>query len=215
MEHSKKVLLVDDHQIVLRGLTELLANSDQAYELATANSGEEAIEKLSTQYRPDVIISDLDMGKVSGKDLCQWIKEHHSETPVIILSMHSEKELIKDLLKAGASGYLTKSCSKTELEGAIAAVIKGKKFFSTDVLEQLSQEATTQDIGNVFLKHLSHRELEILRCIGNGLSSKETGHKLSISHRTVESHHQNLVKKLGTNNRAELIKIALKSGLVD
>lgn len=209
-----RVLLVDDHQIVLNGLAELLRSSAQPYEISLAESGKEAMQVLNGYQKSQVVISDLDMGEVSGKDLCRWVKKEYPEMSFIVLSMHSEKGVIKDVMGAGADGYLTKTCRKEELNAAIKSVLQGKRFYSTDVLESLSQEEEPEEV-NMFLRNLSHRELEILKFTSNGMSSKEIGESLNISHRTVETHRNNILKKLDARNVADLIKIAVKSGLVD
>lgn len=210
-----RVLLVDDHQIVLNGLAELLRSSAQPYEISLAESGKEAMQVLEGYQKPQVVISDLDMGEVSGRDLCRWVKKEYPEMSFIVLSMHSEKGVIKDVMNAGADGYLTKTCRKEELNAAIKSVLQGKRFYSTDVLESLSQDDHEHQEVNMFLRNLSHRELEILKFTSNGMSSKEIGQNLNISHRTVETHRNNILKKLDARNVADLIKIAVKSGLVD
>jgi RNA polymerase sigma factor (sigma-70 family) len=210
-----RVLLVDDHEIVLSGLKELLNTSEPNYEITTAKTGEEAIEHLSSIYqKPQVIITDLDMAAISGKDLCAFVSRDFPDIKTLVLSMHLEKGIIKELIKSGAHGYLSKTCGKLELNAAIDAVLRGKRFFSTDVLESLSQEEEKPEV-NMFLRHLSTREIEILKLTANGLSSKEIGESLSISHRTVETHRNNIIKKLEVKNVAGLIKVAVKSGIID
>lgn len=212
---SIHILLVDDHEIVLNGIAELLRSSERPYEITLASSGKEALARLEKYDKPHVVVTDLDMGAISGKELCRLIKSTYPEIKVLVLSMHNEKGVIKDLLKTGANGYLTKTCGKVELNAAINAVLNGKKFYSTEVLESLSQEEELADDINMFLRHLSHRELEIMKLTSSGLSSKEIGVELNISHRTVETHRNNIIKKLGVKNVAGLIKVAVKSGLVD
>ena len=215
MKRVIRVLLVDDHEILLSGLKELLTTSAPNYEITTAKTGEEAIEHLSSIYqKPQVIITDLDMAAISGKDLCAFVSRDFPDIKTLVLSMHLEKGIIKELIKSGAHGYLSKTCGKLELNAAIDAVLRGKRFFSTDVLESLSQEEEKPEV-NMFLRHLSTREIEILKLTANGLSSKEIGESLSISHRTVETHRNNIIKKLEVKNVAGLIKVAVKSGIID
>lgn len=216
MNSPTKLLIVDDHEIVLSGLSELLRSFSQPLEISTAASGEEALQIISSSYnKPNVVLSDLDMAAISGKELCRRIKLEYPDIQVIILSMHNEKGLIRDLVNVGANGYLTKGCSRAELQAALSAVLRGKKFFSTEVLESLSQDDEVVPETNMFLRQLSHRELEILKLTGNGWSSKEIGSELNISYRTVEAHRNNVMKKLNAKNTAGLIKLAVKSGLID
>ncbi|MGB0429813.1 MAG: response regulator [Bacteroidia bacterium] len=210
-----RILLVDDHEVVLSGLRELINSGEHKYDITTASSAEEALEKLSAFYqKPDVIITDLDMESLSGRDLCKKVAQEYPSIKTLVLSMHTEKGIVRELIKAGAHGYLSKTCGKAELHAAVNAVLRGKKFYSTDVLESLSQDDEKPEV-NMFLRHLSARELEILKLTANGLSSKEIGDSLNISHRTVETHRNNIIKKLEVKNVAGLIKVAVKSGLID
>lgn len=207
-----KVLLVDDHQIIIDGLKSLLKNSEEIVVVAEANNGREALRILDI-LEIDVVLMDIDMPILNGIDTLKEINKRGLRQKVIILSMHNEAGMIKSLIDLGASGYLLKSCSQEELIGAIKKVSNGQSYFSTDVTLALLKPAHS---SNPEFKNelLTDRETEILKLIAAGFSNKEIGDKLFISHRTVDTHRTNLMKKLDVSNIAGLISYAIKNGIV-
>lgn len=207
-----KVLLVDDHQIIIDGLKSLLKNTDEIAVAGEAGNGREALRILEI-LEIDIVLMDIDMPVLNGIDTLKEISKRGSGQKVIILSMHNEAGMIKSLIDLGASGYLLKSCSQEELVGAIKKVSTGQSYFSTDVTLSLLKPANP---SNPELKNelLTDRETEILKLIAAGFSNKEVGDKLFISHRTVDTHRTNLMKKLDINNIAGLISYAIKNGIV-
>jgi DNA-binding NarL/FixJ family response regulator len=207
-----KVMLVDDHQIILDGLKSLLENADEIQVVATANNGNEALNALKL-LTVDVILMDIDMPKLNGIDATRQIHEKYKDVKVIMLTMHSESTMIKNLIEIGAHGYLLKNSSKEELLDAIYKVAKGEKYFSSEVTLSLlhPQKSKTSDIKIDF----TQREIEIIQLLADGLTNKEIGDKLFISHRTVDTHRTNIMKKVGVNNVAGLISFAIKNSLVD
>jgi len=207
-----KVLLVDDHQIIIDGLKSLLKNNDEIAVAGEANNGREALRILDI-LEIDVVLMDIDMPVLNGIDTLKEISKRGSGQKVIILSMHNEAGMIKSLIDLGASGYLLKSCSQDEMIGAIKKVSTGQSYFSTDVTLALLKPANP---SNPELKNelLTDRETEILKLIAAGFSNKEIGDKLFISHRTVDTHRTNLMKKLDVSNIAGLISYAIKNGIV-
>ena len=207
-----KVLLVDDHQIIIDGLKSLLKNSDEIIVVAEANNGREALRVLDI-LEIDVILMDIDMPVMNGINTLKEIGKQSFGVKVIILSMHNEAGMIKSLIELGANGYLLKSCPQDELIGAIKKVAAGQSYFSTDVTLALLNPAGT---SNPEKKNelLTDRETEILKLIAAGFSNKDIGDQLFISHRTVDTHRTNLMKKLDVNNIAGLISYAIKNGIV-
>jgi DNA-binding NarL/FixJ family response regulator len=207
-----KVLLVDDHQIIIDGLKSLLKNSDEIIVVAEANNGREALRILDI-LEIDVILMDIDMPVMNGINALKEIGKQSFGVKVIILSMHNEAGMIKSLIELGANGYLLKSCPQDELIGGIKKVAAGQPYFSTDVTLALLNPAGTSnpDKKNELL---TDRENEILKLIAAGFSNKEIGDQLFISHRTVDTHRTNLMKKLNVNNIAGLISYAIKNGIV-
>jgi len=204
-----KVLLVDDHQIIIDGLKSLLKNSDEIIVVAEANNGREALRILDI-LEIDVVLMDIDMPVLNGIDTLKEIGKQSFGVKVIILSMHNEAGMIKSLVSIGANGYLLKSCAQEELIGAIRKVASGQSYFSTEVTLSLLNTAQ----GNQPIELLTERETEIIQLIAEGYSNKEIGSKLFISHRTVDTHRTNLMKKLDVGNIAGLISYAIRNGIV-
>lgn len=217
MAHS--LLIVDDHQLVLDGLVSIV-NDLQGFEIkGSARNGKEGLQ-LAEVLNPDIILMDIDMPIMNGLEATRRIKAINSETKVIILTMHNEVSLIKKVMSIGADGYLLKNADREEFHNALCAVSKGKNHFSAEVTETLlnpSKKANGSfeiDTDTVQLSKLTEREVDILKLIAEGLSNKEIGDQLFISHRTVDTHRTNLMKKLEVHNIAGLIKFAIKSGMV-
>jgi len=209
-----RVLLVDDHQLIIDGLKSLMKDTDRIMVSGEANNGREALRMLDS-ITVDVVLMDIDMPVMNGIDTLKEIKKVKPRTKVIILSMHNESGMIKNLMALGADGYILKSTSQDELTRAIIKVAAGDKYFSTEVtLSLLNDTHTDFQSTKQQTEILTAREEEILKHIAQGFSNKEIGTKLFISHRTVDTHRTNLMKKLNTGNIAGLISYAIKSGLI-
>jgi two-component system response regulator NreC len=204
-----KVLLVDDHQIIIDGLKSLLKNSDEIIVVAEANNGREALRILDI-LEIDVVLMDIDMPVLNGIDTLKEIGKRSLAVKVIVLSMHNEAGMIKSLIEIGAKGYLLKSCAQEELIGAIRKVASSQSYFSTEVTLSLLNPAQSNQPTEL----LTERETEIIKLIAEGFSNKEIGSKLFISHRTVDTHRTNLMKKLDVGNIAGLISYAIRNGIV-
>lgn len=204
-----KVLLVDDHQIIVDGLKSLLKNNDEIVVAAEANNGREALRILDI-LEIDVVLMDIDMPVLNGIDTLKEISKRGSDVKVIILSMHNEAGMIKSLMAIGAQGYLLKSCAQDELISSIRKVAAGQSCFSTEVTLALLNPVHCNQATEL----LTDRETEIIKLIAEGFSNKEIGSKLFISHRTVDTHRTNLMKKLDVSNIAGLISYAIKNGMV-
>jgi len=203
------VLLTDDHQLIIDGLKSLLKNQEYINVSAEANNGREALRILS--FLPiDVVLMDIDMPVMNGIETIKEIKKQYPDVKVIILSMHNEAGMIKSLVDLGANGYMLKSCSQDEVVSAIRKVAAGQSYFSPDVTMALLKPAHPEQKTEI----LTERETEILKLIAAGFSNKEVGDKLFISHRTVDTHRTNLMKKLGVSNIAGLISFAIKNGII-
>jgi len=207
-----KVLLVDDHQIITDGLRSLVNSVEGMQVIGDASNGKEAIELLKV-LDVDVVLMDIDMPVMNGLDATKAIKAKPGKTKVIILSMHCESGMVKELIGIGADGYILKNASKEELIQAIQKVAAGQQYFATDVTLSLLNNKQNPNHSNLDVE-LTNRELEILKLIADGFSNKEIGEKLFISHRTVDTHRTNLMKKLEVNNIAGLISFAIKKGIV-
>ncbi len=214
---KKRVLIVDDHQLIIDGLKGFLIGNDAYQVVGEANTGSDAI-KLAEVLSPDLILMDIEMPGISGIQACLEIKKQYPETKVIIISMHNEKQLIKKIIDQGADGYLLKNSSKDEVLDAMGKVSAGGIYLSQDVTMLLVGQDNPQSSGHgsdtLAISNLTEREIEILELVAEGLTNKEIGEKLIISHRTVDTHRTNLMKKLEVTNVAGLIRFAFKNGLI-
>jgi DNA-binding NarL/FixJ family response regulator len=209
---SIRLAIADDHPLVSQGLKSLIENQPDITLTGVAENGEELLSIL--RLMPvDIALVDIDMPVKNGIETTKEIVRDFAATRVIILTMHDEKAMIKQLMELGAFGYLLKNCGQDELLLAIRNVAAGKKHFSGDItLALLHDDPLPKDSPE--LKELTTREIEILTLIAMGQSNKEIGDKLFISHRTVDTHRTNLMKKLDVHNIAGLIRIAYRNNLI-
>lgn len=208
---QKRLLIVDDHQLVVDGLKEIF-QKDGIYDVVgTANNGHEALRYLQN-LQVDVLITDLDMPKMSGLDLVRQVKADSFPCKVIILTMHNERSLIKEVLQVGADGFLLKSASSEEMLLAAKAVLNGNRYVSSTITDIIQEEPEPKKSSEV---DLSDRERQILQLIAEGFTNKEIGEKVHISHRTVDKHRANMMQKIGAKNVAELVRFAMKNELID
>ena len=209
-----KVLVTDDHQIIVDGLKSLLNNSADFKVIGEANNGREAL-KIIENVEVDVVLMDIDMPVMNGIETLKEIRRRQLEVKVIILSMHHEAGMIKSLIDLGAMGYLLKSSPQEELAAAIRKVATGQQYFSTQVtLSLLNKPQNSNNTESESAGLLTERETEIIKLIAEGFSNREIGAKLFISHRTVDTHRTNLMKKIQVENIAGLISYAIKNGIV-
>jgi len=210
---SIRILLVDDHRIIIDGLRGLMEPVVDIECVGEAANGEEALFALK-HLRVDVVLMDLDMPVMDGVEATKRIKAEYPDVKVVVLTMHEEAAMVKDLMEIGADGYLVKNCGRDELLLAIRGVHAGQRHFGSALLEGLLQQRQESAAQSGLLKELSEREVEVLAALAEGLTNKEIGERLFISPRTVDTHRTNLMKKLDTHNVAGLVRIAIKAGLV-
>ncbi len=209
-----QIMLIDDHQIVIDGLHALLKDVPDVKVIGEANSGEEALRALE-YLRPDLLLLDVNMPGMDGVQTCIKAKEKRPGLAVMALTMHNDKGVIQSMTKAGALGYVLKNTSREELVEAIRKVHGGKRFLSEEATETLLTGGTPPANDTDFHPAgLTGREKEILNLIAEGFSNTEIGEQLSISHRTVDTHRTNLMKKIGVRNIAGLIKYAFRHGII-
>jgi two-component system response regulator NreC len=208
-----KLALCDDHRIITEGLQRLLKDAPGVECAVTAESGRDLLFQLE-HLAIDVVLLDLDMPGIGGAEVLQQVKERWPRVKVIILTMHDEAAVIRDLLGKGADGYLLKTCGRDELLKAVHTVAEGNKHFAAAITESLANQRTETAAGDPRLKDLTARELEILSALAEGFSNKEIGDRLFISARTVDTHRGNIMKKLDLHNVAGLVRLAMAAGLV-
>jgi DNA-binding NarL/FixJ family response regulator len=207
-EHLR-ILLVDDHTMLLEGINNLLANQHDIKVVAKVSNAESAIQQLKTT-KVDLIVTDLHMPGMDGVALFNHVKTNYPSIKTIVLSMHDEVHIVKDLLRAGVNGYVLKKDTHTELLKAIDEVKRGKVYVSSEVNKVLVE--SLQHDGEKPL--LTIRELEIVRLIVKEFSNKQIAEALFISERTVETHRKNILRKTRVGSIVGLIKYAYANKLV-
>lgn len=201
-----KIVLVDDHPLVLDGLRARLNRSEDIEIVGEANDGEKALD-IVRRIKPDVVLMDINMPKLNGIQATQAILDLYPSTIMLILSMHDDREYVSSAIESGARGYVLKSASAEEMFNAIKAVSGGGIYYSSAIAEQLSKKS-----GNS-ADSLTEREQAILDMLARGLNNKQSAATLGISSRTVETHRRNIKKKLGLSSTPALIRYAIDSGL--
>jgi two-component system, NarL family, invasion response regulator UvrY len=208
-----KVLIADDHTIVRKGLKQILSEGMSSIQFGEASNANEAISLLKKQ-KFDIIILDVSMPGKSGLDLLKDIKVSNPKLPVLVLSMHPEDQYAFRVIKAGAQGYMTKDSAPEELVSAVTKILKGGKYVSAALSEQLLsilQEPQPKESYQL----LSDREFEVLKLIASGNTVSETAEKLSISVKTVSTYRTRILDKLHFSTNAELTRYAIQEKLVE
>lgn len=208
-----RVAIVDDHQLVIDGICALLAEVPDIVVVGEANSGAELLDRLEG-YGPDLVLLDVDMPGMSGRELAEEIRHRWPHLPMLTLTMHQERSVIQGMRQVGVKGYLLKNTSQEELVRAIRRVAQGKSYYGHEVAEALLEPPPAPDNGQVSPAVLTSREREVLVLVAEGFSNTQIGDQLHISPRTVDTHRTNLMKKLGVHNLAGLIRYAFQQGLV-
>jgi DNA-binding NarL/FixJ family response regulator len=210
-----RVLIADDHTLVRESLAGLLQGDAGIVVVAQAADGVETVEKaLAT--RPDVVITDLSMPRLGGLEVVRRLREALPDTRVLVLTMHKEDEYVLQAVRAGASGYLVKDSAAAELLAAVRALHAGRGYFGPQAAMTLAEQlqhperALDDPYGQ-----LTTREREVFHLLAEGLTTKEIARRLDISVKTAENHRGRVLDKLGTRNTAELVRYALRKGLLD
>lgn len=199
-----KILIVDDHPIVVEGLKMVLTE----YECQTASSGNECLELLR-EFDPDIILLDINLPDISGIDLCKTILEKNKRIKILAISSYNQRSWVTRMMDNGAKGYILKNATDDEIKLAIQEVMEGKDHFSPEIAEMIIKKPHQEET------FLTRREIEILRLIADGDTNVVIADKLCVSPLTVDSHRKNLIMKLDAKNTASLIKIALTKGLIE
>lgn len=209
------IILVDDHPIVRQGLRHLLDDEPDFKVLGEAGDGVEAL-LLVERLKPDILIVDMMMPGLNGLEVLRQIKKISPMTRTIVLSMQSADAYVIEAVKNGAAGYVLKETGPSELVDALREVNRGNQYFSAKLSKRLELNGLgVEDAPLDTYETLTTREREILQMVAEGRSSAEIGKKLAISPRTVEIHRSNLMKKLSLGNQSELIRYAIKRGIIN
>ena len=217
MTEPLKVLVVDDHSVVREGLRRVLEEGSEGdlRVVAEAANGAEAVER-AVRDKPDVVLLDLTMPGPGGSGLAvlRTLRERAPEARVLILSVHDDREYVLESVRAGANGYLRKDSSPAEIRQAIHAVCAGDSFFSPPVARHLAAAVQDSSRPSGNLAALTARERDVLIRVASGRTNRETAAELGISVRTVETHRDSLMRKLGIHTVAELTRFALEHRLI-
>ncbi len=208
-----KILVVDDHAIMRDGIRALLSLDDDVEIVGEASEGKEAIEKTQ-ELAPDVIVMDIAMKGMDGLEATRRITKKHPRVKVLVLTQHDNKEYILSTIKAGAAGYVPKRALGSELILAIRAIHRGDSFLYPSAAAALIEDYRQQAEEVEPYGRLTAREREILKLIAEGHTSREIAGILYISLKTVLGHRSKIMEKLDLHNRTELIKFAMRKGLV-
>ena len=210
-----RILLADDHKMVLDGLGNLIKKQTDMEVVAEARTGRMAV-KQAVKLSPNVVVLDISMPDMNGIDATRKVIAEVPGVKVIALSMHSDRRFVCGMLEAGASGYLLKDCAFDELATAIRTVIKNQTYLSPKiahiVVENVTKKPANQD--SIFSKTITHREREVLQLLSEGMSTKEIAAHLQVSVKTVETHRKRIMEKLNIKSIAGLTRYAVKEGLV-
>lgn len=211
-EHTIKILLADDHTIVRQGLQLILSAHSDLQVIGEAANGREAVE-LAGKLRPDVVLMDVAMPELNGIEATRRMVQANARIKILVLSMHKEAVYVREILRAGARGYILKDAIDKELLSAVRSVAKGDGYISPAVSGALLNDYRKDVTDPVDL--LSGREREVLQLIAEGKTNKEIATRLNLSVYTIDSHRGKIMEKLNLHSTGELVRFALKHGLAD
>jgi len=213
MNEPIRILVVDDHPIVRRGISMCLALQARMQVVGEAADGREALLKVQ-ELKPDVVLMDIDMPRMNGMAATDLLRREVPGVKVLILSMHSNSDYVMRIIECGARGFILKEAPPAELAQAIELVHAGQTHFSPDVARVALNQVVRGSGDSSLLSRLTNREREVLVHIANGLSNKEIAYHLSIGVRTVETHRERIMRKLDIHTVAGLTRFAISQGMV-
>lgn len=205
-----KIYIVDDHQMLIDGLKALLSDEKHISLVGENTSAKMALKEVG-EYRPDIVLTDINMPEMDGIELTREIKKQQPEVKVIALSMYGERETISDMLKAGVSAYILKNTGKQELLKAIEKVASGGTFFSDEVSAEMMRTYPEQAAKEI---SLSQREIEVIELIAREYTNAKIAEALFISERTVETHRKNIFRKTDTKSVIGLLKYCVDKRII-
>ncbi len=209
-----KILVTDDHGVIRAGLRALLMNTAEIQVVGEAADGSEAI-RLTETLRPDIVIMDLSMTEMGGIEATRRIKETNPDVRILILTIHEDDSLLKEALRAGASGYIIKRAVESDLINAIHVLARGDMYIHPSMTRALLRDIAPTPAPDVDIEALTPREVEVLRMLARGYTNRQIAEQLGISPRTVEGHRANISSKLGLHSRVDLVNYAEERGLLN
>jgi two-component system, NarL family, response regulator NreC len=212
-----KLLLVDDHEVVRTGLRMLLENQPNIKIVGEANTGLQAL-KMADELNPDVVIMDITLPDISGIEATRRLRQSHPNLPVVALTIHEDEQYFFEMLQAGASAYVPKRAAPEDLLNAIQAVHAGEVYIYPTLAKLLVADFISragEGPNKATVNGLTPREQEVLGVLAEGLSNDDIAERLAISRHTVARHRENLMRKLNLHSRSELVKYAIRKGLIN
>jgi two-component system, NarL family, response regulator NreC len=213
-ENPISILLVDDHKVLRDGLRALLESEPDLRVISDVDTGKEAIAQACALL-PDVIVMDLGLPDMSGLEAIRVIRQANVRSKIIVLSMYSSSDFVRPAIEAGCDGYIPKSSTHTSLLQAIRIVLTGESFLHPKAATALMETFTDKPSEPAQFGSLSEREQEVLHMAAIGFTSREIGEKLFISPKTADTYRQRAMEKLGLEHRSDLVKFALRAGILD
>ena len=211
---SVRILLVDDHQILRDGLKVLLESEGGMQVVGEASTGVEGVA-LAHSLHPDLAVVDLSLPDISGLEVIRQVKVINQNCRIVVLSMHTKRDFVVEAIEAGCDGYVPKSSAHTSLLQAIRVVLNGERYLHPKAATALMDSISGSQTAAEQFGALSEREQEVLRLSAMGYTSREIAEKLFISSKTVETYRQRAMEKLGLEHRTDLIRFALRAGLLE
>lgn len=206
--------MADDHKVLRDGLRALLEGEEDMEVVSEAGTVEEAVHATETS-KPDVVVMDLGMPGGSGLDAIRQIRQKELSVRIVVLSMHSGREMVLQALQAGSDGYVPKSSAHTDLIQAIRTVHRGQRFLHPEATSALVDELLDKQEESKLVSILSDRERDVLKLTAMGFNSREIGEQMALSPKTVDTYRERAMMKLNIEHRADIIRFAFRAGLLD
>ena len=207
-----KILLADDHQMILDGLCAYLEYEEDLEVSGQVKDGDQVLRFLKEEKLPDLIIMDINMPNRDGIETTVEVKDKYPQIKILILSIHNKSEFVKRLINAGADGYILKDSGRKELIKAIRRIVAGEKYFSHDIMQANFEVQLLHEPGSPSM--LTKREKQVVELIAEGLSSQEVAAQLNLSIHTVDSHRKKILAKIDGKNPVDIMRYALKTGII-
>lgn len=210
-----KIVVADDHVIIRAGLKTLIQSDSSLHIIGEASGGQEAISMVE-KLQPDILVLDLSMPDIDGIVVTRQVHSNYPNVRILILTVHEDEALLREVIKSGASGYILKHAAEKELVEAIKRILSGEMYVDPKMLPSLfKQSRVTSTKSETKEEPLSPREVDVLKLIVDGYTNRQIGLELNISMRTVEGHRSNIYGKLGLHSRVELVRYAKEHGLIE
>lgn len=207
-----RILLVDDHAVVRKGLKSILESADNGYIVGEAGTSEQALEQIRSHHW-DAVILDINLPGRNGIGMLKRVRHEQPQLPILMLSVYPEEQYGLRVLKSGARGYLNKSAAPEKLVEAIQRILRGRRYFSPELSEQLLDDLAGNDHQQDH-HALSDREYQVFLMLVNGMTPSAIAHRLSLSVKTIHTHRSRILRKMGLKNNSELMRYALEHGLL-